>query len=93
MLVDSASNYCGKVRLSLDNAATNCHNKASSRFLELYEKIPEQLESLQVHLANLTEYEELFSESSNMQILLEKSYVNVVRFWYRVEKECKRCSE
>lgn len=50
------------------------------------------MEALQVHLSRLTEFEELFGESSNMQLLLEKSYINIIRFWYQVEKECKRCS-
>ena len=66
--------------------------QCSTRFLELYDLIPKQLEALGIHLARLTEFEELFSESSNMQLLLEKSYINIIRFWYRAEKECKRRS-
>ena len=28
-----------------------------------------------------------------MQKILENSYINVIRFWRRVEKECNRCSK
>ncbi|KAF1845137.1 uncharacterized protein K460DRAFT_416448 [Cucurbitaria berberidis CBS 394.84] len=68
-------------------AAIQC----SSRFLDLYDKISSQLKDLEAHLETLTTYEELFGESSTMQELLQASYIDIIRFWHRVEKECKRC--
>ncbi|OKL61210.1 hypothetical protein UA08_03619 [Talaromyces atroroseus] len=63
----------------------------SKRFLDLYDKIADQLERLGTHLDILTEYEWLFPDSSTMQKLLQKSYIDIIRFWVRVEKECSRC--
>jgi hypothetical protein len=68
-------------------AAIQC----SSRFLDLYDKISDQLGHLKTHIEVLTAYEELFGESSTMQELLQNSYVDIIRFWRRVEKECTRC--
>jgi hypothetical protein len=65
--------------------------QCSSRFLDLYDKISSQLGNLKTHIEVLTAYEELFGESSTMQELLQNSYVDVIRFWRRVEKECTRC--
>ena len=67
--------------------------KTSNRFLELYEKISSQLEAMRSHLARLTDYDDLFGESKEMQEVLEASYIDVIRFWCRVEKECKRCGQ
>lgn len=64
---------------------------SSKCFLGLYEIIKEQLDCLERYLECLTEYEELFGHSANMQKILEDSYINVIRFWCRVEKECRRC--
>lgn len=64
--------------------------QASSRFLDLYDKINDQIEILCSHLETLTGYEELFGDSSAMQELLQASYVGIFSFWRRVEKECNR---
>ncbi|PWY68963.1 hypothetical protein BO94DRAFT_299499 [Aspergillus sclerotioniger CBS 115572] len=63
----------------------------SQRFLELYEKISDQIKQLNTHLAILTEYEELFDHSATMRELLQTSYIDIIRFWRRVDKECNRC--
>ncbi|KAL3465574.1 hypothetical protein BJX64DRAFT_285505 [Aspergillus heterothallicus] len=63
---------------------------SSSRFLELYDKISDQIERLRAHIETLTGYEELFGDSSTMRELLEASYIGIFRFWRRVEKECNR---
>ncbi|KAJ4371362.1 hypothetical protein N0V83_004579 [Neocucurbitaria cava] len=65
--------------------------QCSTRFLDLYDKIGSQLADLGAHLEVLTAYEELFGESATMQELLQASYIDIIRFWHRVEKECKRC--
>ena len=71
----------------------NIRRQSSKRFLALYETIKDQLGRLKRHLECLTEYEELYGESGIMQELLQLSYINVIRFWCRVEKECTRCSK
>lgn len=71
----------------------NIRRQSSKRFLALYETIKDQLGRLKRHLECLTEYEELYGESRVMQELLRLSYINVIRFWCRVEKECTRCSK
>ncbi|PYI00733.1 hypothetical protein BO78DRAFT_434188 [Aspergillus sclerotiicarbonarius CBS 121057] len=63
----------------------------SQRFLELYEKISDPIKQLKTHLAILTEYEELFDHSATMRGLLQASYIDIIRFWRRVDKECNRC--
>ncbi|RAK95688.1 uncharacterized protein BO80DRAFT_469213 [Aspergillus ibericus CBS 121593] len=63
----------------------------SQRFLELYEKISDQIKQLKTHLTILTEYEELFDHSATMRELLQASYIDIIRFWRRVDKECNRC--
>jgi Cdc6-like AAA superfamily ATPase len=63
----------------------------STRFLELYDKIEDQVKHLNTHITVLAEYEELFDHSSTMVELLQASYIDIIRFWRRVEKECNRC--
>ncbi|CAI7655898.1 unnamed protein product [Penicillium glandicola] len=63
----------------------------SKRFLELYEKISDQIKKLNMHLTVLSEYEELFDHSATMRELLQASYIDIIRFWRRVDKECNRC--
>ena len=80
------------------SAARSCdppdiRRQSSKRFLALYETIKDQLGRLERHLGCLTEYEELYGESGTMQALLQLSYIDVIRFWRRVEKECTRCSK
>lgn len=65
--------------------------QCSTRYLDLYDKISSQLTDLETHLELLTRYEELFGDSTTMQELLQASYIDVIRFWHRVEKECRRC--
>ena len=65
----------------------------SKRFITLYDEIKDQLRSLESHLNRLTGWEELFGEHSKLQEALVHSYINVIRFWRRVEKECKRCGQ
>lgn len=59
--------------------------QSSSRFLGLYDMIKDHLTDLRTHLEVLTEYKELFGGSSPMQELLQTSYIDVIRFWQRVE--------
>ncbi|KAM3069555.1 hypothetical protein ACMFMG_005658 [Clarireedia jacksonii] len=63
----------------------------SQRYLNLYDDIKDQLDELTIQLNILTEYEELFGKSQTMQELLQMSYIDVIRFWVRVDKECHRC--
>ncbi|KAL8636479.1 MAG: hypothetical protein Q9228_006129, partial [Teloschistes exilis] len=65
--------------------------QCSSRYLNLYDTIRQQLNDLSRHLGRLAWYEELFGDSLAMQDILKQSYVNLLRFWSRVEKECTHC--
>ncbi|KAL9577947.1 MAG: hypothetical protein Q9212_006039, partial [Teloschistes hypoglaucus] len=65
--------------------------QCSSRYLNLYDTIRQQLNDLSRHLGRLAWYEELFGDSLAMQDILKQSYVNLLRFWSRVEKECSHC--
>ncbi|KAF5879132.1 putative nacht domain protein [Botrytis fragariae] len=63
----------------------------SKRYLNLYDDIKNQLEDITLQLNVLTEFEELFGDSKTMQELLQMTYIDVIRFWVRVDKECRRC--
>lgn len=67
--------------------------QASERFINLYDEIKDQLNNIEHHLDRLTGWEKLFGEHAALQKVLVRSYVNVIRFWRRVEKECKRCGQ
>ncbi|KAF8526673.1 hypothetical protein BU17DRAFT_40385 [Hysterangium stoloniferum] len=58
------------------------------RFVGLFDTIEDQLQSLTNYLQIITEYEWLYNDSNDLQDLLCKSYINILRFWYRVDKEC-----
>ena len=66
--------------------------QCSNRYLGLYDTIRTQLNALTNQLARLSWYEELFGHSLAMQDCLKQSYVNLLRFWSRVEKECRHCA-
>ena len=63
------------------------------RFTSLFETIRTELGLLTSQLKRINEYEDLYGDSGLMQDLLCKSYINMLRFWSRVDKECDRCSE
>ncbi|KAI4248357.1 MAG: hypothetical protein LQ352_005928 [Teloschistes flavicans] len=67
--------------------------QCSSRYLNLYDTIRQQLNDLSRHIGRLAWYEELFGDSLAMQDILKQSYINLLRFWSRVEKECSHCGK
>lgn len=68
-------------------------SQGAHRFTNLFETIRTELESLTSQLKRINEYEYLYSDSEIMQELFFKSYINMLRFWNRVDKECNRCRE
>lgn len=46
---------------------------------------------LAFEMRRLKDYEELFRSSAEMQGLLVYSYLNILEFWVRVERECDTC--
>ncbi|CCM02990.1 uncharacterized protein FIBRA_05105 [Fibroporia radiculosa] len=62
-----------------------------SRFSNLFETIKNELRSLRDHLELITDHENLYGKDEKMQNLLCRSYVNIIRFWHRVDKECDNC--
>ncbi|KAL4784384.1 hypothetical protein BJX76DRAFT_367696 [Aspergillus varians] len=61
----------------------------ADRFSSLFETIKQQLQDLTFHLERINYFDELYKDSA-MQKLLCMSYINVLRFWSRVRKECER---
>lgn len=62
------------------------------RFLDLFDKIKNEVLSLTTQLRRLVLYEDLYGSSPDMQEYLFRSYKDIFRFWCRVDKECNRCS-
>src|SRR6266576_4507677 len=56
----------------------------------MFESMQKELRSLADYLQHITVYEDLYGNSKEMQHLLFNSYTNIIHFWYRVHKECKR---
>ncbi|KAF8333809.1 hypothetical protein F5887DRAFT_1257428 [Amanita rubescens] len=61
-----------------------------NRCESMFESMQKELRSLVGHLQCITVYEDLYGDSEEMQDLLFNSYTHIIRFWYRVHKECKR---
>ncbi|KAL4910401.1 hypothetical protein BDW74DRAFT_186412 [Aspergillus multicolor] len=61
----------------------------ADRFGNLFETIKQQVQDLTFHLERINYFDELYKDTS-MQTLLCRSYINVLRFWARVRKECER---
>lgn len=56
----------------------------------LFENIHCELDSLGGHLKNIAVYGDLYQKNADMQQVLCNAYINVIRFWYRVDKECTK---
>ncbi|KAJ7054052.1 hypothetical protein C8F01DRAFT_1325563 [Mycena amicta] len=59
------------------------------RFFNLFDTIKKELRVLQVQIQRISEYETLYGDSAMLQDLLCRSYINMFRFWSRVDKECE----
>ena len=59
----------------------------------MFELIKDELGMLIDSIQRITEYEDLFANSTPMQELFLRSYTNVICFWHRVYKECNRSRE
>lgn len=42
-------------------------------------------------MRRLSDFEELFKDSAEMQRLLVSSYLRILEFWVRVERQCNTC--
>lgn len=49
------------------------------------------MDKLVFEIRRLSDFEELFKESAEMQGLLVCSYLRILEFWVRVERQCKTC--
>lgn len=49
------------------------------------------MEKLVFEIRRLNDFEELFKESAEMQGLLVCSYMRILEFWVRVERQCNTC--
>jgi hypothetical protein len=59
------------------------------RYNELFDKLEGQMKKLAHEMKRLGAYEALFQESAEMEALLIHSYLNILKFWVRVESQCK----
>ncbi|KAJ6543109.1 hypothetical protein B0H19DRAFT_957631, partial [Mycena capillaripes] len=58
------------------------------RFLNLFETIKQELEMLTAQLNRINEFHNLYGNSDRLQELFCSSFINMLRFWSRVNKEC-----
>ncbi|KAI3611445.1 nacht and ankyrin domain protein [Moniliophthora roreri] len=65
--------------------------EGAQRYLSLFDTIKSELRSLASETQRITEYEYLYGESERMQMLFYNSYINMLRFWSKVDRECDRC--
>lgn len=56
----------------------------------LFETIHSELDFLGEHLEYIAGYGNLYQKNKKMQRILCNVYINVIRFWYRVDKECAK---
>lgn len=47
-----------------------------------------ELRALLDQIFIINDHEDLYGDSEEMQNLIFRSYVNIIRFWHRVYKEC-----
>ncbi|KIJ62331.1 hypothetical protein HYDPIDRAFT_189153 [Hydnomerulius pinastri MD-312] len=78
-----ASISWGCVKLLLDTVG---------QYAGLLDTIQSQLKTLQIVLSNVTQYDQLYRGDEKMQQLLCQTYISVIGFWRRVDKECSRYS-
>ncbi|KAG2096525.1 uncharacterized protein F5147DRAFT_716462 [Suillus discolor] len=81
-IVDSLSQFFARRRcppgLTLD------------QYGRLFETIHYELASLSDHLENIAGYGDLYQTNQKMQSTLCNAYINIIRFWHRVDKECTK---
>ncbi|KAJ7762426.1 hypothetical protein DFH07DRAFT_411026 [Mycena maculata] len=58
------------------------------RFLHLFDTIKKELRLLTTQLQRINDYEYLYGDSDMLQNLFCSAYINILRFWSRVDKEC-----
>ena len=77
------------VRFSLDalQMDTQLH-QGVDRCVALFDTIKSQLRTLNVLVQRITEYEDIYCDSTALQDLLCQTYVQFLRFWARVDREC-----
>ncbi|KAI9713539.1 MAG: hypothetical protein M1820_000921 [Bogoriella megaspora] len=63
-----------------------------ARFMGIYDTIKNELRGLKTQIERLTDYEDLYGDSTAMQGELSNSYINLLRFWHQINKECNRCT-
>ncbi|KAL4264298.1 NACHT domain-containing protein [Pleurotus pulmonarius] len=62
------------------------------RYQDLFETIKRSLETLSGQILRITQWQDLYSGDERMQELFYETYIHMIRFWARIDKECSRCS-
>ena len=59
----------------------------------MFETMRGEFDTLQHTLESLADIEQLYPESKKTQDLVVNSYRDILQFWNRVHKECRRSSQ
>lgn len=82
------SDHRGKFPLYQPAYALDLKRQGIDRCATLFDTIKSQLRALTVMLQRISEYEDLYGDSTILQDLLCKTYVEIFRFWSRIDREC-----
>ncbi|PVF92590.1 hypothetical protein CPB86DRAFT_176028 [Serendipita vermifera] len=63
-----------------------------NRYHNFFEKIKRTLTQLRNQIDRIKDYEDLYGDNPTLQDLLCRTYIDIIRFWARVFKECERCA-
>ncbi|KAG1898128.1 uncharacterized protein F5891DRAFT_982041 [Suillus fuscotomentosus] len=89
-IVDALSEFYARPTLNpIASIVWGCL-KSLGQCARLFENIHYELDSLGGHLKNIAVYGDLYQKNADMQEVLCNAYINVIRFWYRVDKECTK---
>ncbi|KAJ6601324.1 hypothetical protein DFH09DRAFT_560440 [Mycena vulgaris] len=61
----------------------------ADRSFNLFDTIKKELRALTRELERINDFEHLYGDSNTLQELFCNSYINMIRFWSRVDKECE----
>lgn len=64
--------------------------QGAARCQRMFETMRDELDILVHHITRITDHEQAYGHSPEMQNLFFTSYTNIIQFWHRVHKECTR---
>lgn len=67
--------------------------QGADRCSNLLDAIKKELGLLTSQLQRINDYQDLYGDSELLQELFCNAYINMIRFWSRVDKECANCGQ